>query len=83
MILIKHMFLFTVDINFPPALYKKLLNKPVSLKDLEKMWPTRVASLRQLLAYNEPDFEDVMCLTFAVTRLVTCSLDNTLSPCSK
>ncbi|KAL5262692.1 hypothetical protein ACHWQZ_G008179 [Mnemiopsis leidyi] len=57
-----------VDINFPPALYKKLLKKPVTLNDFAKLHPVQANTLRQLLAYKDPDLEKTMCLTFSVTR---------------
>ena len=58
----------SVDINFPPALYKKLLKKSVTLNDFAKLHPVQANTLRQLLAYNEPDFEETMSLTFSVMR---------------
>ena len=41
-----------------------------SLADLHSLDPRLVQSLQQLLAYNEPDLEDVFSLTFTATQQV-------------
>ncbi|KIY99241.1 ubiquitin-protein ligase E3 A [Monoraphidium neglectum] len=56
-----------LDFPLPLALYKKLLQQSVGLRDLEDMQPTLGRSLRQLLQYEGPDsVEDTFCLTFSV-----------------
>lgn len=56
-----------LDFPLPLALYKKLLNQPVGLRDLEEMQPTLGRSLRQLLQYEaDVSVEDAFCLTFSV-----------------
>ncbi|VVC31316.1 Hypothetical protein CINCED_3A018116 [Cinara cedri] len=57
-----------IDLPFPLALYKKLLNELVTFQDLKDLNPTFVKSFEVLLAYNEPDFSDVFNLTFEITR---------------
>ncbi|XP_049804341.1 probable E3 ubiquitin-protein ligase HERC4 isoform X1 [Schistocerca nitens] len=59
-----------IALPFPLALYKKLLNEPVSLQDLKGLSPSMAKSLQDLLDYEEPDIEDVFCLTFEITREV-------------
>lgn len=54
-----------LDVKFPVCLYKKLLGKPVGLKDLAEVDASTAKSLTDLLAF-EDEVEDVFCLTFAV-----------------
>ncbi|XP_015200074.1 probable E3 ubiquitin-protein ligase HERC3 isoform X1 [Lepisosteus oculatus] len=57
-----------VDLHFPLALYKKLLDVPPSLEDLKELSPTEGRSLQQLLDYQGDDVEESFCLNFAITR---------------
>lgn len=59
-----------INLPFPLALYKKLLQEPLTLNDLKDLTPTVANSLQQILDYNEEDFESVFCLTFDLTREV-------------
>jgi ubiquitin-protein ligase E3 A/E3 ubiquitin-protein ligase HERC4 len=53
-----------LDVNFPPAVYRKLLGLPLGLED---MVDEEVKSgLQQLLDYEGDDVEDIFCLTFDV-----------------
>ncbi|XP_048362411.1 probable E3 ubiquitin-protein ligase HERC4 isoform X1 [Sphaerodactylus townsendi] len=56
-----------VDLHFPPALYKKLLNKKPTLEDLKELMPDVGRSMQQLLDYPEDDIEDTFCLNFTIT----------------
>ncbi|XP_077206908.1 putative E3 ubiquitin-protein ligase HERC4 isoform X2 [Paroedura picta] len=56
-----------VDLHFPLALYKKLLNKKPTLDDLKELMPDVGRSLQQLLDYPEDDIEDTFCLNFTIT----------------
>jgi alpha-tubulin suppressor-like RCC1 family protein len=53
-----------LDVNFPLAVYRKLLGLPLGIEDL----PDRSVqkSLQELLDYEREDVEDVFCLNFAV-----------------
>ncbi|XP_056659298.1 probable E3 ubiquitin-protein ligase HERC3 isoform X9 [Monodelphis domestica] len=53
-----------VDLHFPLALYKKLLNVKPGLEDLKELSPTEGRSLQQLLDYPGEDVEEVFCLNF-------------------
>ncbi|XP_078046235.1 HECT and RLD domain containing E3 ubiquitin ligase 4 isoform X1 [Augochlora pura] len=57
-----------IDLPFPLALYKKLLQEPVSLIDIKEMSPTLYRSMQSILDYQESDFEEVFCLNFEVVR---------------
>ncbi|XP_065152323.1 probable E3 ubiquitin-protein ligase HERC4 isoform X1 [Paramisgurnus dabryanus] len=57
-----------VELNFPLALYKKLLKKDPSLEDLKELMPDVGRSLQQLLDYTEDDLEETFCLNFTVTE---------------
>ncbi|KAM5255293.1 putative E3 ubiquitin-protein ligase HERC3 isoform 3-T3 [Ctenodactylus gundi] len=57
-----------VDLHFPLALYKKLLNVKPSLEDLKELSPTEGRSLQELLDYPGEDVEETFCLTFTVCR---------------
>ncbi|KAM9379535.1 putative E3 ubiquitin-protein ligase HERC4 [Phaethornis superciliosus] len=56
-----------IDLNFPLALYKKLLNKKPSLDDLKEMMPDVGRGMQQLLDYPEDDIEEAFCLNFTIT----------------
>ncbi|XP_034137054.1 probable E3 ubiquitin-protein ligase HERC4 isoform X1 [Drosophila guanche] len=57
-----------INLPFPLALYKKLLNKPVDLSDLRQLSPTEANSMQALLDYDGDDFTEVFDLHFEVTR---------------
>ncbi|KAK6494153.1 putative E3 ubiquitin-protein ligase HERC3 isoform X1 [Huso huso] len=57
-----------VDLQFPLALYKKLLGVPTTLVDLKELSPTEGRSLQQLLDYPGDDVEETFCLNFAIAR---------------
>lgn len=57
-----------IDIPFPLALYKKLLNETVGLNDLKELSPSMANSLKSLLEYEGDDLQDVFCLTFDINR---------------
>ncbi|XP_025061346.1 probable E3 ubiquitin-protein ligase HERC4 isoform X3 [Alligator sinensis] len=56
-----------IDLHFPLALYKKLLNKKPSLDDLKELMPDVGRSMQQLLDYPEDDIEETFCLNFTIT----------------
>ncbi|XP_053476679.1 probable E3 ubiquitin-protein ligase HERC4 isoform X2 [Ictalurus furcatus] len=56
-----------VELNFPVALYKKLLKKTPTLEDLKELMPVVGRSLQELLDYMEDDVEDTFCLNFTIT----------------
>ena len=53
-----------IDVHFPSAVYRKLLNLPLGLEDLVD--PDLRKGLKQLLDYEGDDVEMVFCLTFEV-----------------
>ncbi|XP_025053063.1 probable E3 ubiquitin-protein ligase HERC3 isoform X4 [Alligator sinensis] len=57
-----------VDLHFPLALYKKLLNVTPCLEDLKELSPTEGRSLQQLLDYPGEDVEEMFCLNFTICR---------------
>ncbi|XP_074531640.1 putative E3 ubiquitin-protein ligase HERC4 [Halichoeres trimaculatus] len=57
-----------VELNFPLALYKKLLKKKPNLDDLKELMPDVGRSLQQLLDYTEDDLEETFCLNFTITE---------------
>uniref|UniRef100_A0A665WAK4 HECT and RLD domain containing E3 ubiquitin protein ligase 4 n=1 Tax=Echeneis naucrates TaxID=173247 RepID=A0A665WAK4_ECHNA len=57
-----------VELNFPVALYKKLLKKKPTLDDLKELMPDVGRSLQQLLDYTEDDLEETFCLNFTITE---------------
>ncbi|OAF68335.1 hypothetical protein A3Q56_03921 [Intoshia linei] len=63
-----------VDLNFPLALYKKILNIEPSLEDLKELDPIFAKNLERLLSYDKPDFEDVFCLSFEIQHYVLGSI---------
>uniref|UniRef100_A0A8B9KWM2 HECT and RLD domain containing E3 ubiquitin protein ligase 4 n=1 Tax=Astyanax mexicanus TaxID=7994 RepID=A0A8B9KWM2_ASTMX len=56
-----------VELNFPVALYKKLLKRTPTLDDLKELMPDVGRSLQQLLDYTEDDVEETFCLNFTIT----------------
>ncbi|XP_022625807.1 probable E3 ubiquitin-protein ligase HERC3 isoform X2 [Seriola dumerili] len=57
-----------VDLHFPLALYKKLLDVSPMLEDFKELSPTEARSLQQLLDYEGGDVEETFLLNFAITR---------------
>uniref|UniRef100_A0A672GK40 HECT domain-containing protein n=1 Tax=Salarias fasciatus TaxID=181472 RepID=A0A672GK40_SALFA len=57
-----------VELNFPVALYKKLLKKKPTLDDLKELRPDVGRSLQELLDYPEDDLEETFCLNFTITE---------------
>ncbi|XP_052575121.1 probable E3 ubiquitin-protein ligase HERC3 isoform X3 [Peromyscus californicus insignis] len=57
-----------VDLHFPLALYKKLLNVKPGLEDLKELSPAEGRSLQELLDYPGEDVEETFCLNFTVCR---------------
>ncbi|CAF0990014.1 unnamed protein product [Adineta ricciae] len=58
-----------IDLPFPLALYKKLLNKSsVDLNDMKSLSPTLYRSLVALLNHKEDDLETTLCYTFEIER---------------
>ncbi|KAI8609323.1 hypothetical protein BC830DRAFT_1151112 [Chytriomyces sp. MP71] len=53
-----------LDVQFPPACYKKLLGLPVELDDLRPLYPSLWRGLRALLEYSGEDVEVVFCRDF-------------------
>jgi ubiquitin-protein ligase E3 A len=53
-----------LDVNFPQAVYRKLLALPLGLEDMVDEEIKR--GLQQLLDYEGDDVEDIFCLTFDV-----------------
>uniref|UniRef100_A0A670YPX1 HECT-type E3 ubiquitin transferase n=1 Tax=Pseudonaja textilis TaxID=8673 RepID=A0A670YPX1_PSETE len=56
-----------VELHFPLALYKKLLNKKPTLEDLKELMPDVGRSMQHLLDYPEDNVEDTFCLNFTIT----------------
>ncbi|KAL5963585.1 putative E3 ubiquitin-protein ligase HERC4 [Taenia solium] len=56
-----------IDLCFPTALFKKLLDEKPTLEDLKELDPVVAKSLQMLLDYEEADLEDAFCLTFEIT----------------
>ena len=54
-----------IDVHFPSAVYRKLLNLPLGLEDLVDQDLRK--GLQQLLDYEGDDVEMVFCLTFEVS----------------
>ncbi|XP_033239509.1 probable E3 ubiquitin-protein ligase HERC3 [Drosophila pseudoobscura] len=59
-----------INLPFPLALYKKLLNKPVDLSDLQQLSPAEVNSLQALLDYDGENFSETFDLNFEISRQV-------------
>jgi len=55
-----------LDVHFPMALYKKLLNRDLSLEDLTQYDPQVANSLKAILNYENEDFTEAMGLTFTL-----------------
>nr|XP_014095758.1 probable E3 ubiquitin-protein ligase HERC4 [Bactrocera oleae] len=57
-----------INLPFPLALYKKLLDEPVDLTDLRDLSPTLANSMESILKYDQLDFEEVFNLNFEISR---------------
>lgn len=57
-----------INLPFPLALYKKLLNEKVDITDLKELSPQQAISMQAILDYQDPDLEQVFCINFEVTR---------------
>ena len=57
-----------INISFPLALYKKLLNEKPDLSDLRQLSPILAQSMQRILDYQGDDMADVFALTFEVSR---------------
>ena len=58
-----------IDLPFPLALYKKLLNKgKIDLEDMKSLSLSMYQSLKSLLNYKEDDLESALCFTFSINR---------------
>ncbi|XP_063931720.1 probable E3 ubiquitin-protein ligase HERC4 isoform X2 [Zophobas morio] len=57
-----------IDLPFPLALYKKLLNETVGLADLKGLTPVMANSLQGLLDYKETDMQSTFGLFFEISR---------------
>lgn len=57
-----------INLPFPLALYKKILNEPLKLNDLCELDPTLGNSLTNLLAYDGEEMEETFELTFEILR---------------
>lgn len=57
-----------IDLPFPLALYKKILQEPVGLADLKALSPTLGNSLQSILDYTQPDLKEVFDINFEISR---------------
>lgn len=55
-----------LDLHFPIACYKKLLNLQPNLQDLYELMPEVAQSLEYILNSDEPDLENKLYQTFTV-----------------
>lgn len=55
-----------LSLNFPMVVYKKLMNVTTTWRDLEDWNPLVYNSLKSMLDYTEPDFEEVFSQTFEI-----------------
>ncbi|KAA8909673.1 hypothetical protein FN846DRAFT_941797 [Sphaerosporella brunnea] len=54
----------TLPVNFPKALYVKLLGGTPTLDDIDDYWPELARGLKQLLSWEDGDVEDVFMRTY-------------------
>lgn len=57
-----------INLSFPLALYKKLLNEKPVLSDLKEMSPILAQSMQSILDYEGDDMAEVFSLSFDVSR---------------
>ncbi|CAG5134325.1 unnamed protein product, partial [Candidula unifasciata] len=55
-----------LDIHFPMVVYRKLMGKKGTFRDLYDVDPTLMASLQEMLDYQKDDFEEVFEQTFRI-----------------
>ncbi|CAL1540986.1 unnamed protein product [Lymnaea stagnalis] len=55
-----------LDIHFPMVVYRKLMGKKGTFRDLYDVDPTLFASLKEMLEYKLEDFEEVFDQTFRI-----------------
>ncbi|OWF39726.1 E3 ubiquitin-protein ligase HERC4 [Mizuhopecten yessoensis] len=56
-----------IQLDFPLALYKKLLKRSPNIEDLRDLMPTVSSGMEDLLSSEEEDIENTFCLTFEIT----------------
>ncbi|XP_074032271.1 ubiquitin protein ligase E3A isoform X2 [Leptinotarsa decemlineata] len=54
-------------VNFPMVLYRKVMGRQGSFEDLQDWNPVLYNSLKQMLEYNQPDFDEVFMQTFRIS----------------
>ena len=57
-----------LNLHFPGALYKKLLDYPTTLRDLHDLMPDVAENLQRMLSYDEEGLEDIEVCFFAASR---------------
>lgn len=57
-----------INISFPLALYKKLLNEKPELSDLKELSPSLAQSMQSILDYQGADLTEVFDLSFEISR---------------
>lgn len=57
-----------INLSFPLALYKKLLNEKPDLSDLKELSPTLAQSMQSILDYSGSDMADVFGVAFEISR---------------
>lgn len=57
-----------INISFPLALYKKLLNEKPDLSDLKELSPPLAQSMQSILNYTGDDMEEVFDVAFEISR---------------
>ncbi|XP_059219767.1 probable E3 ubiquitin-protein ligase HERC4 isoform X2 [Stomoxys calcitrans] len=57
-----------INLPFPLALYKKIMDEKVDLCDLRELSPTLANSMQQILDYDGDDFEETFDLHFEISR---------------
>ncbi|XP_075163815.1 HECT and RLD domain containing E3 ubiquitin ligase 4 isoform X2 [Haematobia irritans] len=57
-----------INLPFPLALYKKIMNENVDLSDLQELSPMLARSMQQILDYDGDDFEETFDLHFEISR---------------
>lgn len=55
-----------LPLNFPMVVYKKLMNVTCTWRDLQDWNPALYNSLKTMIDYQEPDFEEVFSQTFEI-----------------
>lgn len=56
----------TLDVQWPPHLFKYLLNEPIEWKDIRHIDPSLYQGFEALLNYHDEDFESTFDLTFEI-----------------